>query len=225
MKKLFVGNIPHSTTEAELRTLFAAHGAVEQVSVVTDRDTGRSRGFAFVEMTNDDEAERAIAALNGKELNGRALNIASAQLRPGDRVDVRERSRKLLPIENAQQLLQGPLKHVRRAALAAALLPLASVAATPAAAQNTMCASSGGNVCGFVWNDTNANGPSGDMYTRRESPSACFNGCQIRADNSAPARSISSLSARLPAALRQQLGALVLCFVTVSFVLAQPCVR
>ena len=79
MKKLFVGNIPHSTTEAELRTLFAAHGAVEQVSVVTDRDTGRSRGFAFVEMSDAGEAEKAIAALNGKELGGRALNINEAR--------------------------------------------------------------------------------------------------------------------------------------------------
>jgi len=68
MKKLFVGNIPHSTTETELRTLFEPHGAVEQVSIVTDRDTGRSRGFAFVEMTDSGEAEKAIAALNGKEL-------------------------------------------------------------------------------------------------------------------------------------------------------------
>jgi cold-inducible RNA-binding protein len=79
MKKLFVGNIPHSTTEAELRTLFASHGAVEQVSVVTDRDTGRSRGFAFVEMTDSAEAEKAIAALNGKEFGGRALNINEAR--------------------------------------------------------------------------------------------------------------------------------------------------
>ena len=61
MKKLFVGNLPHSTTEAELRTLFEPHGKVDQVSVVTDRDTGRSRGFAFVEMSDNSEAEKAIA--------------------------------------------------------------------------------------------------------------------------------------------------------------------
>jgi RNA recognition motif-containing protein len=79
MKKLFVGNIPHSTTEAELRTLFEPHGAVEQVSIVTDRDTGRSRGFAFVEMTDSGEAEKAIAALNGKDLGGRALNVNEAR--------------------------------------------------------------------------------------------------------------------------------------------------
>src|SRR5580658_1300342 len=79
MKKLFVGNIPHSTTEVELRALFEPHGAIEQVSIVTDRDTGRSRGFAFVEMADSAEAEKAIAALNGKELGGRALNINEAR--------------------------------------------------------------------------------------------------------------------------------------------------
>ena len=82
MKKLFVGNLPHSTTEAELRTLFEPHGKVDQVSLVTDRDTGRSRGFAFVEMADAAEAEKAIAALNGKELGGRALNINEARPRP-----------------------------------------------------------------------------------------------------------------------------------------------
>ena len=79
MKKLFVGNIPHTTTEAELRTLFEPHGAIQQVSIVTERDTGRSRGFAFVEMTDSGEAEKAIAALNGTELGGRALNINEAK--------------------------------------------------------------------------------------------------------------------------------------------------
>jgi cold-inducible RNA-binding protein len=79
MKKLFVGNIPHSTTEAELRTLFEPHGAIEQVSIVTERDTGRSRGFAFVEMTDSAEAEKAIAALNGTQLGGRTLNINEAR--------------------------------------------------------------------------------------------------------------------------------------------------
>ena len=79
MKKLFVGNIPHSTSEAELRALFEPHGKIDQVSIVTDRDTGRSRGFAFVEMSDSAEAEKAIAALNGKELGGRALNINEAR--------------------------------------------------------------------------------------------------------------------------------------------------
>lgn len=79
MKNLYVGNLPHSTTEPELRGLFEAHGAVEKVSLVTDRETGRSRGFAFVEMTDAGEAEKAIAALNGTELGGRALKINEAK--------------------------------------------------------------------------------------------------------------------------------------------------
>ena len=79
MKNLYVGNLPHSTTEPELRGLFEAHGAVEKVSLVTDRETGRSRGFAFVEMTDAGEAEKAIAALNGTELQGRALKINEAK--------------------------------------------------------------------------------------------------------------------------------------------------
>lgn len=79
MKNLYVGNLPHSTNEAELRNVFEAHGAVEKVSVVTDRDTGRSRGFAFVEMTNASEADKAIAALNGSDLGGRTLTINEAK--------------------------------------------------------------------------------------------------------------------------------------------------
>jgi len=79
MKNLYVGNLPHSTTEAELRNLFQAHGAIERVSMVTDRETGRSRGFAFVEMTDAGEAEKAIAALNGTELGGRTLTINEAK--------------------------------------------------------------------------------------------------------------------------------------------------
>jgi len=79
MKNLYVGNLPHSTTEAELRTAFEAHGAVEKVSIVTDRETGRARGFAFVEMTNASEADKAIAALNGSELGGRTLTINEAK--------------------------------------------------------------------------------------------------------------------------------------------------
>jgi cold-inducible RNA-binding protein len=85
MKKIFVGNIPHSTTEAELRTLFEPHGAIEQVSIVTERETGRSRGFAFVEMTDNGEADKAIAALNGTELGGRALNINEARPKTDNR--------------------------------------------------------------------------------------------------------------------------------------------
>jgi cold-inducible RNA-binding protein len=79
MKNLYVGNLPHSTTEAELRTAFEAHGAVEKVSLVTDRETGRSRGFAFVEMTDAAAADKAIAALNGTDMGGRTLTINEAK--------------------------------------------------------------------------------------------------------------------------------------------------
>jgi len=78
MKNLYVGNLPHSTTEAELRNLFETHGAVEKITLVTDRDTGRSRGFGFVEMANA-EADKAIAALNGSDLGGRTLTINEAK--------------------------------------------------------------------------------------------------------------------------------------------------
>jgi RNA recognition motif-containing protein len=79
MKNLYVGNLPHSTTESELRGVFEAHGAVDKVSLVMDRETGRSRGFAFVEMTNAGEADKAVAALNGTQLGGRALKINEAK--------------------------------------------------------------------------------------------------------------------------------------------------
>jgi cold-inducible RNA-binding protein len=79
MKNVYVGNLAHSTTESELRAVFQAHGEVEKVNIVTDRETGRARGFAFVEMTNSGEAEKAIAALNGTELGGRTLKINEAK--------------------------------------------------------------------------------------------------------------------------------------------------
>ena len=79
MKNLYVGNLSHSTTEAELRAAFEAHGAVEKVTIVTDRDTGRARGFGFVEMADAGAADKAIAALNGTELGGRALTINEAK--------------------------------------------------------------------------------------------------------------------------------------------------
>ena len=79
MKNLYVGNLPHSTTEADLRSLFEPHGAVEKITLVTDRDTGRSRGFGFVEMTNASEADKAIATLNGTDLGGRTLTINEAR--------------------------------------------------------------------------------------------------------------------------------------------------
>ena len=79
MKNIYVGNLPHSTSEAELRNLFEAHGAVEKITLVTDRDTGRSRGFGFVEMANASEADKAIATLNGTDLGGRTLTINEAK--------------------------------------------------------------------------------------------------------------------------------------------------
>lgn len=79
MKNIFVGNLSYGATEDAIRSLFESHGAVERVNIVTDRDTGQSRGFAFVEMTNDAEADRAIDALNGQDLNGRALNVNEAR--------------------------------------------------------------------------------------------------------------------------------------------------
>ncbi|MGE0404880.1 MAG: RNA recognition motif domain-containing protein [Candidatus Korobacteraceae bacterium] len=79
MKKIFVGNFSFSTTESELRQMFEPYGAVDSVTVVTDRDTGRSRGFGFVEMPNNNEAESAIAALNGQDAGGRSLTVNEAR--------------------------------------------------------------------------------------------------------------------------------------------------
>ena len=79
MKNIFVGNLDFAATEASIRALFEQHGTVDRVSLVTDRDTGRSRGFAFVEMGNATEADRAIAALNGSDVNGRSLNVNEAR--------------------------------------------------------------------------------------------------------------------------------------------------
>ena len=82
MKNIFVGNLDFGATEDAVRALFEPFGAIERVSVMTDRETGRSRGFAFVEMTNEEEANQAITALNGKSLGGRALNINEARPKP-----------------------------------------------------------------------------------------------------------------------------------------------
>jgi len=79
MKNIFVGNLSFGATEDAVRSLFESHGAVDRVSIVTDRDTGQARGFGFVEMSNDSEAQSAIAALNGRELDGRALNVNEAR--------------------------------------------------------------------------------------------------------------------------------------------------
>ena len=76
---IYVGNLPHAATEAELLALFSTHGQVESVSMITDRETGRARGFAFVEMADSGSAQKAIAALDGTELGGRALKMNEAQ--------------------------------------------------------------------------------------------------------------------------------------------------
>ena len=80
MTKLYVGNLPFTATEDAVRTLFASHGQVEKVSLITDRDTGQPRGFGFVEMSNAD-ASRAMQALNGQDFGGRALKVNEAQER------------------------------------------------------------------------------------------------------------------------------------------------
>ena len=79
MKNIFVGNLSFNTNEDELRQLFESYGQVDRVSIMTDRDTGRSRGFGFVEMPNNNEADAAIAALNGKDTGGRALTVNEAR--------------------------------------------------------------------------------------------------------------------------------------------------
>src|SRR5579863_2929879 len=81
MAKIYVGNLPFSASEADVRTLFATHGTVESVSLPTDRETGRPRGFGFVEMSQAD-ASRAIQALNGQDLGGRPLRVNEAQDKP-----------------------------------------------------------------------------------------------------------------------------------------------
>jgi cold-inducible RNA-binding protein len=79
MTNIFVGNLSYSATEDSVRSLFEQYGAVERVSIVTDRDSGQPRGFGFVEMTNHEEAQRAIEAVNGQDLGGRALNVNEAR--------------------------------------------------------------------------------------------------------------------------------------------------
>src|SRR5262245_51434497 len=78
-KRLYVGNLNYGTTDASLRQMFEAHGQVVSAQVIMDRDTGRSKGFGFVEMANDQEAQAAIAALNGSEVEGRALTVNEAR--------------------------------------------------------------------------------------------------------------------------------------------------
>ncbi|NNL86483.1 MAG: RNA-binding protein [Myxococcales bacterium] len=82
-KKLYVGNLPFSTSEEELRTVFEAHGTVASVNLISDRETGRPRGFGFVEMGEESEAESAIRALDGTDLGGRTVRVNEAQERGG----------------------------------------------------------------------------------------------------------------------------------------------
>jgi len=79
LKNIFVGNLDFGATESSVRSMFEPYGSVDRVHLVTDRDTGRSRGFAFVEMTDASQADQAIAALNGAEYDGRALSVNEAR--------------------------------------------------------------------------------------------------------------------------------------------------
>ncbi len=81
MMKLYVGNLPFSTTDDELRSMFEAHGEVSSATIVMDRETGRPRGFGFVEMSNDDQAKAAIEAMNGNSIGGRAIVVNEAKPR------------------------------------------------------------------------------------------------------------------------------------------------
>ena len=89
MTNIFVGNLSYQTTDSELATAFGEFGAIERATVVRDRDSGQSRGFGFVEMTSADEAGRAMAALNGHDLNGRLLNVNEAKPRESNGRDNR----------------------------------------------------------------------------------------------------------------------------------------
>ena len=79
MKNIFVGNLSFNTNEDELRQIFESYGQVDRVSILTDRDTGRSRGFGFVEMASDEDGEKAITALNGSQFGGRTINVNEAR--------------------------------------------------------------------------------------------------------------------------------------------------
>src|SRR5438132_3937403 len=82
VKKLYVGNLGYEVTDSDLQKMFEAHGTVESAQVIMDRETGRSKGFGFVEMKTDQEAQAAATALNGKEMDGRALTVNEARPRP-----------------------------------------------------------------------------------------------------------------------------------------------
>lgn len=92
MTKIFVGNLSFSTTQNELSAAFAPYGTVERVNIVTDRDSGQPRGFAFIEMADRTSAEAAISKLNGVELNGRSMNVNEARPKPESGSGYRSRS-------------------------------------------------------------------------------------------------------------------------------------
>jgi RNA recognition motif-containing protein len=79
VKNIFVGNLSFEASETSVRSMFEKYGAVDRVNIVTDRDTGRARGFGFVEMGNDSEGQKAIAGLDGRDLDGRAINVSEAK--------------------------------------------------------------------------------------------------------------------------------------------------
>ena len=81
-KKLYVGNLPYSVSDSDLQQMFEAHGTVTSAQVIMDRDTGRSKGFGFVEMSSDAEAQAAVDAMNGKDINGRPLTVNEARPSP-----------------------------------------------------------------------------------------------------------------------------------------------
>ena len=82
-KKIYVGNLAYGVSSSDLQQMFEAHGEVQSAQVITDRETGRSKGFGFVEMSSDQEAQAAIAALNGKEIDGRTLTVNEARPKEG----------------------------------------------------------------------------------------------------------------------------------------------
>ena len=112
-KKLYVGNLPFTTTDTELKSMFEAYGAVDRVSIITDRETGRPRGFAFVEMGDSSSADSAIKGLDGREVGGRALRVNEATLH-GRRRRRRRWWRRSRPLLDPASL--GPVRRVRAGA-------------------------------------------------------------------------------------------------------------
>ncbi len=104
-KKLYVGNLSYEATDADLQTMFGPHGTVQSAQVIMDRDTGRSKGFGFVEMGNDQEAQNAIKALSGQQSGGRALTVNEAKPREdrGGPLTARSGGRQLTKTEGSSR--------------------------------------------------------------------------------------------------------------------------